>query len=137
MGRNEMGKKYTIGNKTYIQKPLVWGQIKQIIPLFQSFTVLEQINYASIAGILGDNLSKFLAIVLTEEGQEIRKKNLDEVISAIEYEITAEQVVQVVEDFFVCNPAASLLERLTGIMAGMKMPTGSNRQSSPLQAETL
>lgn len=123
--------KYTIGNKTYIQKPLVWGQIKQIIPLFQSFTSLSQVNYGSIAGILGDNMSKFLAIVLTEEGQDIRQKDIDKLAAELEYEITAEQVVQVIEDFFGFNPAALLLERLTGIMSGMKIPAGLNRQSSP------
>jgi hypothetical protein len=114
---------YQIGDKTYIQKPLVLGQIRQLTNLLQGVTIPGNATPLTLVGILDDKLPMAIAIVIIPplpRGDErgvmdaLKNKDIESLSSQIEFEISPETTLQVIENFFVCNPIASLLERLTG-----------------------
>jgi len=108
---------YRLGNKIFVQKPLVLGQLKQLSEL------LEEVNLSEIFGqerfdvekflkIVGKKLPRFIAIVLREEGKPLKEKNLDEIEQLVEEEWTLEDALKVVRDFFVCNNPTEILQEL-------------------------
>jgi hypothetical protein len=132
--------KYEVGGKKYIQKPLVLAQIKQLISRTQDLEIPGEIDVLELIGLLGDRIPGALAIVLTEKGAALRDKDLDALALELEYSITHETILQVIEDFFVCNPIASLLSKLSGmatqIQTGIK-PTGLTTSAPSSPGETL
>ncbi|MEW6670228.1 MAG: hypothetical protein AB1427_00910 [Thermodesulfobacteriota bacterium] len=103
---------YRIGPKTYVQKALVLGQVMQL------YNVLKGINFAAVRSapdivpLLGEQLPAALAVVLTEEGQSPRDKDLAALANDLEFEISPEQTIKVIEDFFGCNQVHLLIEKL-------------------------
>ncbi|HIJ95783.1 MAG TPA: hypothetical protein HPP94_08630, partial [Desulfuromonadales bacterium] len=67
---------YTINGTTYIQKPLVLGQIGQLTRLLQgiSFTSLEPL---SIIAALGESLPQLVAVVVRREGELLADRDLN------------------------------------------------------------
>lgn len=110
-----MTKSYTIGNKTYIQKPLVFGQLKQLISLLQGLKIPDALDIFQLIDILDNKIHKAVAIVLTEEGTSLRDKDIEKVEKEIEYEIDINTIAKVIEDFFELTPISSLLERIGGL----------------------
>lgn len=133
-----MNFEYNIGGKKYIQKPLVLGQIRQLMELMQG-VVVANADALGIIAALGDKLPKAIAIALTPEGMAVKDKDFGILASEIEFEISPEMAIQAVEDFFSCNPIALLLERLSGAMKqiekqitetkeiGLKKPASSSQ----------
>ena len=107
---------YQFGGKTYVQEQLVWGQVKQLAPILRDISFDNGMTMATIVEVLGDKLSTALAVVLTEEGTPIKGKDLNVLAETIDDSIPLEVVLQVIEDFFICNPTALILEKLTGMM---------------------
>jgi hypothetical protein len=105
---------YEIGGKNYQQRPLVLGQLRQLIALMPGIT-LTSLAPLDIINTLGDKLSQAIAIVLVPEGIPLKDKEITTLAVEIEFSIDPETVIKVVEDFFVCNPIHSLLERLAGM----------------------
>lgn len=135
---------YVINGITYIQKPLVLGQIRQITSVIKKIaeggglptggTPFEWIE------ILGDKLPLALAVVLTPEGGDPRSKDLAALGDELEFNILPDQVIQVVTDFFDCNPIHSLLAKLQGLTGSIKkvaqtMKTGLTSSSASSQEE--
>ncbi len=116
-----MTKSYTIGNKTYIQKPLVFGQLKQLISLLQNLKIPDTLDIFQLIHILDVKIHKALAIVLIEEGTLLRDKDIEKVAEEIEYEIDLETITKVIEDFFELTPISSLLERIVGLKGRMPL----------------
>jgi hypothetical protein len=110
-------KKYVIGGNTYIQRPLVLGQLKQLLDVLKGITIPADMETIALVDALGGRLPKALAVVLNPEGLPLREKDIDDLAVEIEFAITLEQTVEVVEDFFACNPLPSLLSKL-GMAAG-------------------
>lgn len=136
-------KKYEIGGTVYVQRPLVLGQIRQLSDVLSGMTISGDATPASVILAVAERLPMALAVVLTPEGVTLPDKDLKALAEKIEFEISAEQVVEVVEDFFDCNPVASVLQKLAGAMgtvAGRTIPTaggGSTTLSAPLPEGTL
>ena len=132
---------YEIGGKKYIQKPMFLGQIRQLMNLMQGIVIPHDIDTMGLVSLLGDKLPLALAIVLTPEGVSLKDKDIHSLASEIEFEISPETSLQAVEDFFVCNPVPSLLERLGGmaekISKAMSKETGLKNSSAPLPEEIL
>jgi len=131
--------KYEIGGKTYIQKPLVLGQIRQLIGHLKGLEIKPG-SSGNIIFELGDQLPVALAIVLVEEGKS-PKRETEEIVQfseELEYLIDGDTTLRVVEDFFVCNPTFSILERIGRLKKFMtaKNPTGSKNPSSSSPEET-
>src|SRR5574343_513048 len=127
---------YEINGKIFKQKPLVLGQVRQILPIFKGLSMPNTTDMTGFVEAIGDKMPHLLAIVLVEEGTDIRQKNLEELASFLEFNITAEQTIQSVEDFFGCNPIASLLGKLSGMMNLMTAKIGSKQPASTFQEAT-
>ena len=67
---------YEIGGKKYIQKPLVLGQIDQLIEFMQGIRLPVEISASSIIFVLGGKLSKAIAIILCEAGKHLKDKDV-------------------------------------------------------------
>lgn len=132
---------YTIGGKKYVQKKLVLGQIRQLTNLLDGIVIPENSDTTAWVLALGSKISEALAIVLTEENASLAEKDLAQNTKEIEFNIEPELVVEVVEDFFACNPIASILGKLTGMIGNVvettEKMTGLKDSASSSPGETL
>ncbi len=132
--------KYEINGTTYIQRPLKLGQIKQLSGVLEGMSVSMLTSETELARLLIANIGPAIAIVITEEGTRLQDKDIEQLAAEIEFEIDAETVARVVQDFFACNPVASVYEKLSGMVKGMKQGqpgTGSTGSVSSSPQETL
>ncbi len=111
---------YEINGKNYIQKPLVWGQTRQLIKLLKDLEIpMDGVSVVDLVEIIGDKLPEALAIVLAEEGQSLKDKDVKALASTFEFDIPLHIMVKVIEDFFECNPTASYLEMVAKLIGGI------------------
>jgi hypothetical protein len=113
--------KYQIGNKTFIQKPLVLGQVNQLMSLLRGMVIPKTDDILVLIGALGNRLPMALAIVLQEEKPllpvptdgfvYLRDRDLKAIADDIEFNVDPMTPLQVADDFFDCNPIVSLLEK--------------------------
>ena len=123
-------KEYTLGNGlTYVQRPLVIGQVKQMKNLLSGVDINMADGVQGIIDALGDKLLSATAIVLTEKGKSPRDKDIDSLAGELEYAMTPLDILQVVDDFFICNPVSSLLERIAQTMSNA---TGAIRTAATI-----
>ncbi len=133
--------RYEIAGKTYVQRPLVLGQTGQVVGLLKGISIPSNIDALEMASLLGEKLPEAIAIALTEDGTGLKDKNIDELTDIFRGSVDIETAAEIIDNFFVLNPIASILERLTGMMRQMvavkkTMKTGSNKPSSSLPEET-
>lgn len=105
-------KKYEIGDKIFIQKPLVLGQWREIGDILKEIAIPRDINPISLITSLGNKLFAVLAVILTEEGRSPRGKDIPQLAEEMEYGITPKTAIEALADFFECNPIPSLLSNL-------------------------
>jgi len=121
--------KYEIGGITYEQKKLVMGQIYQIMNILKDVKIPTDATALNLITALGDRLSMAIAIVLHQPDVKLKDKNIEQLASDIEFEMSPELALEVIEDFFDLTPISSLLEKVgktVGKIADkMKMETGS------------
>jgi hypothetical protein len=134
--------RYTINGKTYTQRILVLGQIKQLTEALEGASIPAGSGVGQVAGLIGDQLPRCAAVILQPEGVAHRDKDL----AALEAEfaehmdiVTADKVI---DDFFALTPAetiARLMGRLRGVfvVARRTEEAGSTIQCSSSAAETL
>lgn len=137
---NKKEYRYEIGDKTYIQRPLVLGQIKQLSNVLDSVSISMLTNEMEMARLLLDNVAPVIAVVITEEGKSPQDKNIDELAEALEFTMDAETMAQVVQDFFACNPVASIygkVSQMVNLMKKTPQATGSTGSVSSSPEETL
>jgi hypothetical protein len=118
-----MKKRYQIGERSYVQRPLVLGQLQQLLPFLGSVKV-KRGEISDLMGMFsnGNRISAALAVVLIDEGITVREAldRVEERAVEIHYSITADQILEVLEDFFVCNRSSSVLERLLTLVVNLK-----------------
>lgn len=131
---------YEIGGKKYFQKPLVMGQVQQLIRLIkdEKTRIPASLTPWSVIEYLGDKLSEGVAIVLREDGKHLKDKDLTELTKEIQFSIDLETTFKVIEDFFDCNPIVSTIERIGESIKRIseKIQIGSPRPLSLSAAET-
>ncbi len=128
---------YEINGKTYIQRPLVLGQIGQITEVLKGIEITQGMGIEQIVQLLGDRLPAAMAVVLTEKGKKVRDKNLPALTEAMQDDMDVGTAIEVMDHFLSLNPIASAFGKLTGIMAGItKAATGSRTSSSQSPEET-
>jgi len=108
--------RYEFGGKVYVQNKLVWAQVKQLSTVVKDISFEGELTVQYLIDLLGDKLSSALAIVLVEEGKSLKDKDIAVLSEEIENTIPVDVMFQVIEDFFICNPIAFLLEKLSGMM---------------------
>ena len=107
--------KYEIGGRVLYQKPLVLGQVKQLIFILKGLVLPYSLTVAGIVMALGDKAPQALAILLNEENVSLKDKKVEEIQDLIEENLDIEQTIKVIEDFFDCNPIASISEAMIGL----------------------
>jgi hypothetical protein len=118
--------KYEIGDKTYIQRPLRLGQVNALSKIIKHIVFPEEMNPVALMIAFGDLLPKAIAIVLLEEEavsgkstaelkEYLKSRNIDILADEIEWSVDVITNVKVIEDFFDCNPTASLFEKFAGL----------------------
>jgi hypothetical protein len=119
---------YTIGDKKYVQRKLKLGQMLLLSQLLENVSVNPDMNVQSFIRALGSSITEALAIVLTPEGSKVIDKDDEEkrrqLAKEISFNVDPDIVFEVVNDFFDCNPIASLLEKLTGMWEKAKGKLG-------------
>lgn len=110
---------YTIEGKIYTQSAMVLGQWRQLLNILKDVPVPADASAGQLAVILGDRLPAAFAVVLNPEGVSLRDKDLRAIADDLEFSLSTETAIQVIEDFFVCNPLSSLLERIGGVAGNL------------------
>lgn len=120
---------YTIGTKKYSQKPIVIGQVNQLIDLIKTAEFPTDPTPTSILITLGDKVPLAIAIVLHDPEKPLREKDYKEMAKDIEFDLTPEMALEVVSDFFDCNQISSLFDKIQetikSIGSKIKKETGS------------
>jgi len=135
---------YEIGGRKFVQKALVLGQVKQLISVIRGTVIPSVISSQSLVIALGDKVSEVLAIVLSEEGVSLKNKKTKEVQELLEENLSIEGSIKMVEDFFDCNPIASISGAMIGLsekvqkaMTKTELKTPSTESVLPSVEETL
>ena len=91
-------KKYQIGGKTYIQRKLVLGQVRQLIEHLDGISFPADLNFdfSGLIAVLGGKLPIALAICLTEEGKSPRDKDIIATAGDLEFSIDAEITMEAI-----------------------------------------
>lgn len=131
---------YQIGGRAFTQRPLVWGQVKQLNTLIRELQLPSGgVTVPILIEALGEKVPTVVAVLLTEEGQSLKSKDVAALAEFLDFEITFEQTVQVVEDFFTINPITSVLEKFGTVLDHLnkkaKMITPASIESSQSSAE--
>lgn len=139
-------KTYALAGSNYEQRELVLGQWRQLQALLTDLQVPTgpSLIHRLVAGLeSAGRLDRALAIILVEVGQSPQHKDLDALEKAIAFEITPQQIAEIIEDFFICNPVSSILSRLGTVLAQVVMllsaamkEIGSTGPLSPLPLAT-
>lgn len=116
-----MEKRYEIGGQRYVQRPLVLGQLRALLAVLEGLELKGGMGALELIETIGDRLPRALAVVLVPEEMSVREAIVEEeAVRERELEldcaITTGQCLEVIEDFFGCNPVSSLLERLGGML---------------------
>lgn len=142
---------YQIGEKKYSQKKLVLGQIRQLLNLMGDAGLLQgneiliptKITNRDLVDFLmrqSEILSRWIAIVLKEDGVPLAKKDLDAMAEEIEFSIEPETVMEVIRDFFEFLDLNSLFgkvkEMTDEIEQVVMRQIGSKRSRSSSRQET-
>ena len=129
---------YNIDGKIYHQRPLVIGQVKQLMDILGEITLPAYIDMPGIISILGDKLPSALAVILTPEGVHPKDKDIEALSDELAYAVDLETSIQAVEDFVGLNPIVSVLEKLNGTLGTIqKNMTGQTNSSVSSQEGTL
>jgi len=131
-------KTYKIGGITYQQRPLVIGQVKQLLTVLEGLTIPSDIDMMGLVATLGDRLPDALAVILTPDGMSPKDKDLKKLSEELAFSLEIEQAMEVVEDFFVLNPISSLFGRLNQAIEKIQAQflMSSTTSSASSQAET-
>ncbi len=139
-----MMKEYDIQGRIFVQRPLVLGQIQQLLRVLDGISLPEPLTLASLLDALGERLYQAVAVVITEKGCSPGDKDIEELAGWIRWSVDAETMLRIVDDFFVMNPVSSLLEQAGALIGALSRrlqeeaprATGSTKPSSSWPAGT-
>jgi len=119
-----------IGETDYVRRPLVIGQVKQLMDVLGDIILPADIDIPGIIAVLGVRLPYALAVILTEKDTHPKDKDIDGLGESFTYTLETSTAIQAVEDFFVLNPVASLLEKMSGMVDKIHEALGMNGSKS-------
>lgn len=136
-----MEKRYEIGGVTYVQRPVVFGQLRKLAPLISGIVAGMEPRATGLMAALGGKLPEALAIVLIEDGADVREameeERRKERASVFEWTVDSIIALEVVSDFFECNRASLLSEKLGSLTKQLVSLTETSKpSSSPSPEET-
>ena len=119
---------YQIDDKTYVQRKLVLGQIEQLMDIIEGLELRTDMKPEEVLVVLKKKIPSGLAIILCEKGTKLADKDIDALAEELKFSVDADQAMEIVSDFFVCNPIVSLLGKLRD--AGDKVLTAIKNQAT-------
>ncbi len=133
-------KVYEIGGRKFIQAALVWGQIRLLRAALEGTELPAEMTPETVFEAVDSKLPQCLAAVLVEEGKAPGEANPGETADWFDRHVTLDTALEVIEDFFTCNPIPSVLNRFArviGHVAGLlrAAPRTKSRESSPSSPE--
>lgn len=133
-------KTYEINGKTYVHRPQVLGQLKQLEDLLRGVSLPGFVDIPALIAALGDKVPQALAIILTEQGKSPADKDLTAIAAEMAWGVNIEQTMEIVDDFFSINPLSSAFGKVVGMMERftaqmLAMQTGSSPSASPSETE--
>jgi hypothetical protein len=112
---------YVIGDKTYVQKPLVLGQIKQLTKVLKGIQWPKILDISEIINAVIDVVPEALSIVLIEKGkesiQDLKTRDLKLTQEDFEYAVDTVTLMRVVDHFLSCNPINSLWRMMRNVIS--------------------
>ena len=125
---NERTYEYNMGDKTFVMKPLVLGQVKLLSNLlkdrFPEDMSMSDMTVLDIIGKVQDILPEVFAIILIEKGSVsdlnprlLKNRNLTEQAEEFESILDLNIALEVCNDFFECTPLISAFQTLIGLIA--------------------
>lgn len=130
-------KVYDVGGKKFVQRKLVWGQAKQLIKEIEGVELPSDFVPKDVIKVLETKLPKLIAIVLIPEGESARAKNNEAMLEFFEWEMSLDQTMEIIEDFFVCNPIPLWLDKVGSGMTKMTVDFGKSSEKEIGLTETL
>jgi hypothetical protein len=124
---------YVIGNKTYTMKPLVMGQLQQLINIIKDVQFSGDDIMSLMMG-LGDRLPEAIAVILHEPEVSLKDKDIKALSLEIAFEMSPEQTLGIVEDFFECTPVSSLVEKIRETVEKVATKMSQTVSGSPTSA---
>jgi hypothetical protein len=117
---------YEIGDKTYVQKALVLGQIKLLTDLLKTIDLPKTLKPVEIAVAVEEVLPTALAIVLIEKDKttpgDIQNRDIEATSKSFEWTLDSIVITRVIGDFLYCNPVASVLKLMNTAVSTMYVP---------------
>jgi hypothetical protein len=123
--------KYIINDKTYIQKPLVLGQIGILMKVAEG-RVINDLSALGLIQAFGDILPKVMAVILIPEGSKVSARDLAALEEEFTNELEIDTALEVTADFLSCNPVSSLFTKLRKIVATFKEKIGETATGSKM-----
>ncbi|MFH1984121.1 MAG: hypothetical protein ABIL58_19960 [Pseudomonadota bacterium] len=129
-------KTYEIDGRAFEHRPLVLGQLRQLIEVISGMAMPDDMNPLGIVHALGERLPRALAVVLVDTGcHDLAGRDIDELSAFMDNHMEIDAAVEVAEDFLQLNRVSSLAARL-GKLVGLAMPTPSPSSAPSAAAET-
>ena len=113
-------KEYEIEGKIYVQKKMVWGQIKQLIEVIKDLRMPDEFNTAVLIAALGEKAPMAMAVIVTEKGCSPKDKDLEKIAEEFQFSMQVETAVEIIDDFFGFNPTSLWLEKALKMVGGMQ-----------------
>lgn len=136
-------KTYEIGGQKYIQGPVALGQINLLLPLLAGIEIGPDTDAVQLVVSLGGKLPLGLAVVLVEEGANLREAMQPEALRKraehLEWALTVDAALEAATDFFEVNRVSSIGVRIGETVSGIQAKlagTSSTMSSSTHAPET-
>ena len=130
-------KEHVIAGRAFVQRPLVLGQLQQILELLPMLEVPARVSVPGVVYMLTKNglLPRAMAIVLTEKGNKVQDKDLNALAEFMNEECDYLTTLEVVESFFEQNRPELVFKKVAelGQMIRDKIPGLTT--SSPISPE--
>ena len=99
-------REYKIGERTYVLKKLVLGQLSDLAKIYKKYTkeltTEDDNSYMQliVSMLESGDLTKLLGIVLCEKGKHLKEKDIDEVTQYMEENLEMDEMMEIIKDFF-------------------------------------
>lgn len=113
-------KRYLINGRTFVQNPLVLGQLLPLCEIIQAIEI-QSFSVQGIITAFGAKLSAALAVLLIPLGETLRDRDIEAMALFLEENMSAETALEVVADFLSFNPASSILGKVKEITGAFQM----------------
>ncbi len=126
--------KYKISGRTFVQSKLKLGQMKQLLPYFDKIATAlgnnEDVNLIDFVDKIKDDISEIVAIVLVEEGQNLKDKDVKELSAFLDDNMEYDMLLDIVADFFTLTPIGLIGDKIEKIRKSISSKADSKKKET-------